>query len=288
VNKNWATSKFGQYKTDLGMHTFHIDGNLVELYFSPSDHTDSHIQSTIASAEKDLYFGEYTFTEHTDADMIVAKFHAGLNVYGIDDSYSNSYYPKGQFTTNLTSSNFKVYNESSDSIYHNKFLIVDPSDTCSDPRVLTGSHNWSTSADTKNDENTVIIHNDTVANLFLQYFKASFNNLSGSKMTAAAYDCHPAVAPTNVPSSALFSDKAFVYPNPSSGAIVIAYQLSSAQNVRVDICNITGQFVASIINNEFLDAGSHTSSIVLSTPGIYFVRIMTGSEVFTKKIVIAE
>src|SRR5262249_7595712 len=65
---NAALSKFGPNKTDLGAHIFHIGGKTVELYFSPSDHTDSHIQSTINSANTDLYFGMYTFTEVTDAN----------------------------------------------------------------------------------------------------------------------------------------------------------------------------------------------------------------------------
>jgi phosphatidylserine/phosphatidylglycerophosphate/cardiolipin synthase-like enzyme len=36
--------------------------------------------------------------------------------------------------------------------------------------VLTGSHNWSTSADTRNDENTVVVHDARLANLYHQEF----------------------------------------------------------------------------------------------------------------------
>ena len=283
INKNWATSKYGQFKTDLGMHTFHIDGNLVELYFSPSDGTDSHIQSTIESANKDLYFGEYTFTETTDANDIIAKFNSGLNVYGIDDSYSNSYYPTTHFIPAL-GTHFKEYTESADTLYHNKMLIVDPSDTCSDPMVLTGSHNWSSSANTKNDENTVVVHNDTVANLYLQYFRASFNNIAGSTLVTPPYNC----STTQVLSTASVKDNMIVFPNPSNGDFSIIYQLASAQNVTIDIYNITGQKVGSIINDVPQQAGRHTCNYALSTPGIYFARVIAGSESFIKKILITE
>ena len=284
VNKNWATSKFGQYKTDLGMHTFYIDGSLVELYFSPSDGTDAHIQSTIESANKDLYFGEYTFTEHNDADDIVAKFNSGLTVYGLDDSYSNGYYPASTFTPNLAS-HFKVYTESADTLYHNKMLIVDPSDTCSDPMVLTGSHNWSTSANTKNDENTVIVHNASIANQYLQYFKGSFDNLSGSTLTPPSYNCSITTQATVTNS---VKDNTFIYPNPSDGNFSISYQLSSAQAVTIGLYNVTGQQVALLTDNALQLAGKHICNYSLKVPGMYFIRVIAGNESFIKKVLITK
>ena len=284
VVKNWSKAKYGQYKTDLGLHTFHIDGNLVELYFSPSDGTDSRIQSTIQSADKDLYFGEYTFTEQTDASDIVAKYNDSLTVYGINDSYSNGYFPTNLFTPNL-GSHFKIYNESADTLYHNKFLIVDPSDTCSDPLVLTGSHNWSSSANTHNDENTIIIHNDTAANLFLQYFKASFNNLGGSTLITPSYSCN---VTTRVSQAVSASSSVTIYPNPSFGKIYVNFQLPSAQEVSIDIYNVTGQIVTSLLKDEQLAAGKHACTYTLKKPGIYFVHITTGNESLTGKISISE
>ena len=47
---------------------------------------------------------------------------------------------------------------------HHKFAIVD------DHIVITGSQNWSPSANTKNDETVIIIHNATVASHFQQEF----------------------------------------------------------------------------------------------------------------------
>ncbi len=37
--------------------------------------------------------------------------------------------------------------------------------------VITGSHNWSSSAENVNDENTVIVHDPRVANLYHQEFR---------------------------------------------------------------------------------------------------------------------
>ena len=180
---NTTLSKFGPYKTDLGAHIFHIGGKLVELYFSPSDGTDSHIQSAINSANTDLYFGVYDFTVAADANAIVARKTAGVYTAGIVDQYSNTGAAYPILTSGLGSS--LITYASSSLVYHHKMVIVDPSNSCSDPQVLTGSHNWTTSANTKNDENTLIIHNDTIANIYYQAFYADYNALGGS-LTAIA------------------------------------------------------------------------------------------------------
>ena len=80
---NSSLAKFGTAKTDLGRHLFNIAGKRVELYFSPADGTDSHIQSAIHSANTDLYFGVYTFTDYVDADSILARHNAGVYTAGI-------------------------------------------------------------------------------------------------------------------------------------------------------------------------------------------------------------
>jgi phosphatidylserine/phosphatidylglycerophosphate/cardiolipin synthase-like enzyme len=271
---NSSNSKFGQYKTDLGRHNFTIEGKQVELYFSPSDGTNSHIQSTIATANTDMYFGMYTFTDNSDASMIVSKYNSGVYVAGIDDSYSNSYSPYTTFSSNL-GANFKVYN--SPGIFHSKYLIVDPSDKCSDPIVLTGSHNWTTSANTKNDENTLIIHSDTAANVYYQSFHADFAVLGGSLTTVTG-------CPSSVPSNTTTEKNTSVYPNPSDGTFTVSYSLSSMQNVKIDIYNTTGQKTLSVINEATQPAGEHVHNINLSTPGMYLVQFQIGDEHFTKKI----
>jgi PLD-like domain/Secretion system C-terminal sorting domain len=272
---NTSLSKFGPHKTDLGRHNFTIDGNHVELYFSPSDGTNSHIQSTISTADKDLYFAMYAFTDNGDASLIMSKNSSGVYVAGIDDNFSNSYSPYTTFSAGL-GSNFKVY--SGFGIYHNKFLIVDPSDLCSDPIVLTGSHNWSVSADTKNDENTLIIHNDTAANIYYQSFRANFTSLSGSLSLVAGCGLE-------TPLQTKIIDDINVYPNPSSGEISIRYELSSQQFASVVVYNVMGRKIASLANCELQATGSHSYQFV-ADKGLYVVQFDFGNEHFSKKVLV--
>lgn len=62
-------------------------------------------------------------------------------------------------------------------IFHHKYLISDPHTPNSDPMVLTGSHNWSSGAQFRNDENTVVVHDATLANIFYQEWHKRWTTL---------------------------------------------------------------------------------------------------------------
>jgi len=56
----------------------------------------------------------------------------------------------------------------------------------------------------------------------------------------------------------------------------------------MDVYNAAGEKVASLMNNTLQEAGSHTFNYTLATPGIYFLRLISGNESFTKKVLIIE
>src|ERR1039457_6868069 len=186
---NASTRLFGPFKPNSGNHIFNIGGSKVELYFSPSDGVNTQILKTITSANVDLYCGMFTFTEVPNADSIVAHKNKGAFAAAILDNYSSgTSTPYTTILPNGLGSNFEGY-VASNTLYHNKYLIVNPSAPCKDPKVLTGSHNWTSSADTKNDENTVIVHNDTIANLYLQAFAGDFKAIKGTSLSITTNTC---------------------------------------------------------------------------------------------------
>jgi PLD-like domain/Secretion system C-terminal sorting domain len=280
IAPNAAVAKFGQYKTDLGLHDFWIEGKHIELYFSPSDGTNGHIESAIQSANTDLYVGMYTFTEVPNANMIIARQTAGVYVAEIDDSWSNSNAPYSILAPGL-GSNFKVYTETDTSLYHNKFLIADPSDTCSDPLVLTGSHNWSVSANSKNDENTIIIHNDTAANLFLQYFKATFNSLGGTLTPVSG-----CVFPAGINSTYSVQNETNIFPNPNRGNFSVRIKLPAEQAVSIIVTDLLGRTVATLLNNTVFEEGVHVVQGTINTSGTYMVHFTVGNETYTRRLVV--
>ncbi|MCF8381598.1 MAG: T9SS type A sorting domain-containing protein [Bacteroidales bacterium] len=177
-------SRFSADKTDNTPHYFSVSGKRVELYFSPSDHTTSKISDALQAAETSVDFAMMAFTEDVLGNSLVSDFNNQIRVRGIIDyvEYSGSEFDK------LLNAGIEVYDfANSDgsgwpdaSTLHHKFAIVDAG--TANGTVITGSHNWTASAESRNDENTLIIHDQEISSLFLKEVerieKQIFNNLS--------------------------------------------------------------------------------------------------------------
>mgnify|MGYP003378033842 FL=1 len=81
-------------------------------------------------------------------------------------------------------------------LLHHKYAILDEG-TTGDPRVITGSHNWTAAAETVNDENTLVIHDATVANLFYQEWYARHNDATGIAETTSSDNMRVWPVPAN-------------------------------------------------------------------------------------------
>lgn len=82
------------------------------------------------------------------------------------------------------------------------------------------------------------------------------------------------------------------YPNPFNPSTKISYSLSTGDNVKLNIYNITGQLIATI-NNNYKPAGKYeitwngrNNNGVSMSSGIYFATIETSSSVKSQKIVL--
>ena len=144
---------------------FYLNGMMVENYFCPEDDCASHIIGLIKSSESSVYFMSFSFTNEAIADSLVRK--KGMDIRGIFDSsqasnkFSQFKRMKGfGLNVKLDSNKYKL---------HHKVFIIDNN------TVVTGSFNPTLSADTKNDENVIIIHDEKIAGLFLDEFDSLWN-----------------------------------------------------------------------------------------------------------------
>ncbi len=171
-----ANSKFGPDKTDNTPHELVLgNGIRVESYFSPSDGTNGHILSSINSADADLEAASMIITRSELAYAVRDRVNAGASGKVLVNDNSD---PAMETVNNVLEAALKEnYRKTGESgIMHHKYLIVDNSLSSSDPLVLTGSHNWSSSAEYRNDENTVIVHDATIANIYFQEFTERFKH----------------------------------------------------------------------------------------------------------------
>lgn len=79
-----------------------------------------------------------------------------------------------------------------------------------------------------------------------------------------------------------------MFPNPTSGVTNLRFTLSDDSSVKINIVNILGKEVSTLVNSE-LQAGAHTVLINKDealSKGIYFVNFSVNGAVFTKKLII--
>ncbi len=169
-------AKFGSDKTWNTPVDFVVGGSPVELYFSPTDGTNAAILKEIEGANADFEFALLTLTRDDLGDAIVQLNQSSfVSPVGVVEQINTT---GSEFET-LTQNGVQVYAHETSGICHHKYAIVDHSEVGSDPLVITGSHNWSSTAETVNDENTVIVHDARVANLYHQEFRGLTNVING-------------------------------------------------------------------------------------------------------------
>ena len=206
ITPNVVLSKFGPNKTDNTPHNYVIGGKIVNSYFSPSDGTTAKIINAINSANTDVDVATMLITRSDIREALIAKYNSGVSQVNIVVDSQN---PSGNQLLNLqagiNSSQVIVFTLTG--IMHHKFMVIDNFNATSDPQVVLGSHNWSNSAEVRNDENTLIVHDANVTNQYYQAFAYIYQQAGG-------------VLATN--ENAITNGDLVLYPNPTHGMFTIA------------------------------------------------------------------
>lgn len=142
-----------------------IDSNSFRIHFCPEDRCGDAVVSAIKSAKKSTYVAMYSFTNRDIAYAIADASKNGLDVkVYLNNDQRNEKYSKAGF---LKNKGIPIRYHKHDGLMHNKFAIID------DNIVITGSFNWTASADKRNDENLLFINNKETA----EVYKKKFNSL---------------------------------------------------------------------------------------------------------------
>ena len=154
--------RFGaQAEVQVPYPTLAIDGALVENYFAPEDGVMSRIILDVQHASKSVHFMAYTYTDHNLARAMIDRMNAGVQVRGVIESRDSD---QGAFG-DLFCAGVAVKTDGNAYNMHHKVIILDGE------TVITGSFNFTRSADTINDENVLIIHSAVVAAFYEQEFQ---------------------------------------------------------------------------------------------------------------------
>ncbi len=239
-----SKSKFGNKKSNNTPKNFTIGGRNCKLYFSPSDNTTFRIAETLGTADYTIDAGLLLFTSWDLRDKLKEILNQDVRVRMIveDEENSSSVISQLKGLGALTEYHY------GNAIYHHKMAIIDAENEDSNPTIVTGSHNWTYTAETKNDENTMIIEDALLADLFRRAFVTHWRNLSTNTIYTSW-------------------DKMEIYPNPSIDFIYLKDQ----NNYDYEVINQLGEIIMKGRYQDKIDINHLPSSK-------YFLRLSKDSD----------
>jgi phosphatidylserine/phosphatidylglycerophosphate/cardiolipin synthase-like enzyme len=238
-NEEWGSAKdlpdaryarFSTNKHDTTARTFSIHNIPVHLFFSPNGGAFLGIDSTLARAKKQVLYALFVFTREELAQTLIADHLTGVDIHGIDNGTD-----KYEQTPVLQAAGIDAlaFIETGSILLHHKYAILDvesPSAT-----VITGSYNWSATAEDENNENLLIIQNNSIAEQYVQEWLARYHGNGGTQAI-------------NIPLSVNIdydvARTASIYPNPTHSEARVAWTQSGAGAARIVVVDAMGRTVA--------------------------------------------
>lgn len=143
--------------------TYNKENSTVSVYFSPKDKQISKvIIPLIDNAKESILIPTFLITDKNLTQALINARQRGVSIKVIvDAANANSVYSKHNM---LRNNGILVKTEIYAGKLHSKTMIIDGKYT------VLGSMNFSASGENKNDENTIIIKDREIANLYTAYF----------------------------------------------------------------------------------------------------------------------
>ncbi len=147
-------------------------GSLIPIFsqkarycFSPKGNCGAWLLYHLQRAQKSLDIAIYSFTHRKIAHLLVKLHNKGVKIRVITDKAS--FTGRNHHARFLSRKGIPVYIWMKHGKMHNKYVIIDRK------ILITGSFNWSRSAEKRNAENLVLLEDPS----FLRAFQANFERL---------------------------------------------------------------------------------------------------------------
>ena len=272
-----SNARFGTNKSVVNPTAFWVDDAYIELYFSPQADAERRILEAFDEAQHDINVNTMGITRWDYRNKIGDRHDAGIQTRGVIGDI-NLGGPSADIFQELSASyDFHDHGAASNTLLHHKSAIVDGLDQgYRNGRVIAGSMNWSASGNNRNDENTIFIQNDRIANLYMQEFAARYEEAGGSDdlMVVTSTENEDAIA--DRPERFELDQN---YPNPFNPVTTISFTLPESDEVNVAVYDVLGREVTTLLDGESLQAGTHEVQFDGSgvSSGVYLYRVSLDS-----------
>lgn len=157
--------KFGRTSPDNTPYpSVTVGKTRIENYFASEGKVAGKVVEALNKAEKSIEFMAFSFTHDAIGEAVAAKIGQGVQVRGVFEKVgSGTQYSEYNALKRLAGAD-AIRIDGNKHVMHHKVFIIDGK------TVVTGSFNFSDSADEKNDENLIVIHDEAIA----QQYRAEF------------------------------------------------------------------------------------------------------------------
>ena len=135
---------------------------MIDISFSRTEDTSALLIDWIDRATETIQIMVMLITHDELADALIEAHNSGIDVdIIIDDDW---YFSSGSDYQRVLDSGVDIRGDARSGLMHHKVMIVDGY------VVITGSHNWSASAEDSNDENVIVLNSTGIADIYLVEF----------------------------------------------------------------------------------------------------------------------
>lgn len=124
---------------------------------------------------------------------------------------------------------------------------------------------------------------DSTYNVTVTATNTTFNQLDHAVDSNSVYPIHPVT--TSISNIDLAKENQFaVYPNPFNTSTTVAYTLHSSSSVKLEVYNVLGEKVQTVVNGTQA-AAEFKYNLNNLNPGVYFVSLTINGKNSTQRII---
>ncbi len=142
-----------------------VDGTPIDVYFSPDDKAQASLLELLNTARENIFFLAFSFTSDEIGNLMREKAkNDNVRVFGVMDTEQVNSNIGTEYDA-FKQANLSVRLDGNEGQMHHKVIIIDQQ------IVALGSYNFTNSAETRNDENLLVIYNKDIARFFVDEFQ---------------------------------------------------------------------------------------------------------------------
>jgi phosphatidylserine/phosphatidylglycerophosphate/cardiolipin synthase-like enzyme len=157
-----------------------VNGTPIQIYFSPEDKVMEQVIPLVSSAQSNIRFMAFSFTDYPLAKAMIDRAAAGVNTAGIYEKTGSE--TEGAEMKTFYCAKVPVRQDGNPRFLHDKIIVID------NHIVVSGSFNFSSNATENNDENVIIIDSPEIASLYMQEFARLWS--IASDLDPAKFSCN--------------------------------------------------------------------------------------------------